>query len=145
MQPNENICGHRRLCIFHRCIIQRILTGWITSWYNSYSALNRKSLHREVRPVQNITRTELPTKEEIYTWGCRKNTSWIKSDPQQPSNRLVQLLWSSQRYHGIMVRNTNSLWRGLFSFSTIVILLVIRIPLPVIIIIVRMTIKISQI
>ncbi|KAI3353873.1 hypothetical protein L3Q82_005080 [Scortum barcoo] len=34
----------RLLCRFYRCTIERILTGCITAWYSSCTALNRKAL-----------------------------------------------------------------------------------------------------
>ncbi|KAI3375509.1 hypothetical protein L3Q82_003842 [Scortum barcoo] len=36
----------RILCSFYRCTIERILTGYITAWYSSCTALNRKRLYR---------------------------------------------------------------------------------------------------
>ncbi|KAI3370913.1 hypothetical protein L3Q82_007419 [Scortum barcoo] len=36
---------------------ERILTGCITAWYSSCTALNRKALQRVVKAAQHITRT----------------------------------------------------------------------------------------
>ncbi|KAI3354980.1 hypothetical protein L3Q82_004776 [Scortum barcoo] len=47
--------------------IERILTGCITAWYSSCTALNRKALQRVVKAAQHITRTELPSMEDLYT------------------------------------------------------------------------------
>ncbi|KAI3376634.1 hypothetical protein L3Q82_017069, partial [Scortum barcoo] len=46
---------------------ERILTGCITAWYSSCTALNRKALQRVVKAAQHITRTELPSMEDLYT------------------------------------------------------------------------------
>ncbi|KAI3372706.1 hypothetical protein L3Q82_023169 [Scortum barcoo] len=42
----------RILCSFYRCTIERILTGCITAWYSSCTALNRKALQRVVKAAQ---------------------------------------------------------------------------------------------
>ncbi|KAI3354999.1 hypothetical protein L3Q82_004799 [Scortum barcoo] len=47
----------RLLCRFYRCTIESILTGCITAWYSSCTALNRKALQRVVKAAQHITRT----------------------------------------------------------------------------------------
>ncbi|KAI3355107.1 hypothetical protein L3Q82_017977 [Scortum barcoo] len=57
----------RILFSFYRCTIERILTGCITAWYSSCTALNRKALQRVVKAAQHITRTELPSMEDLYT------------------------------------------------------------------------------
>ncbi|KAI3353197.1 hypothetical protein L3Q82_019750 [Scortum barcoo] len=57
----------RILCSFYRCTIESILTGCITAWYSSCTALNRKALQRVVKAAQHITRTELPSMEDLYT------------------------------------------------------------------------------
>ncbi|KAI3356762.1 hypothetical protein L3Q82_003441 [Scortum barcoo] len=56
----------RILCSFYRCTIERILTGCITAWYSSCTALNRKALQRVVKAAQHITRRqELPSMEDL--------------------------------------------------------------------------------
>ncbi|KAI3364132.1 hypothetical protein L3Q82_010949, partial [Scortum barcoo] len=57
----------RLLCSFYRCTIESLLTGCITAWYSSCTALNRKALQRVVKAAQHITRTELPSMEDLYT------------------------------------------------------------------------------
>ncbi|KAI3364737.1 hypothetical protein L3Q82_000891 [Scortum barcoo] len=75
----------RILCSFYRCTIERILTGCITAWYSSCTALNRKALQREVKAAQHITRTELPSMEDLYTQRCRKKATKIIKDPSHPA------------------------------------------------------------
>ncbi|KAI3358183.1 hypothetical protein L3Q82_003184 [Scortum barcoo] len=60
-----------------------ILTGCITAWFGSCcTALNRKALQqREVKAAQHITRTELPSMEDLYTHHCRKKATKISKDP----------------------------------------------------------------
>ncbi|KAI3360238.1 hypothetical protein L3Q82_014551, partial [Scortum barcoo] len=55
-----------RLCSFYSYPKERILTGCITTWYSSCTALNRKALQRVVKAAQHITRTELPSMEDLY-------------------------------------------------------------------------------
>jgi hypothetical protein len=59
------------LCNFYRCTIDSILSGCFTAWYGSCSALNRKTLQRVVKAAHHITRTELPSMEDLYTQRCR--------------------------------------------------------------------------
>ncbi|KAI3359017.1 hypothetical protein L3Q82_015400 [Scortum barcoo] len=65
--------------------IERILTGCITAWYSSCTALNRKALQRVVKAAQHITRTELPSMEDLYTQRCRKKATKIIKDPSHPA------------------------------------------------------------
>ncbi|KAI3354599.1 hypothetical protein L3Q82_019103 [Scortum barcoo] len=87
----------RLLCRFYRCTIERILTGCITAWYSSCTALNRKALQRVVKAAQHITRTELPSMEDLYTQRCRKKATKIIKDPSHPSYKLFCLLPSGRR------------------------------------------------
>ena len=96
----------RILCNFYRCTIESILTGCIYAWYGSCSALNRKTLQRVVKAAHHITRTELPSMEDLYTQRCRKNNNRIIKDPHHPSNKLFQLLPSGRRYRSIRSRTT---------------------------------------
>ncbi|KAI3363565.1 hypothetical protein L3Q82_012174 [Scortum barcoo] len=76
----------RILCSFYRCTIERILTGCITAClYSSCTALNRKALQRVVKAAQHITRTELPSMEDLYTQRCRKKATKIIKDPSHPA------------------------------------------------------------
>ena len=88
----------RILCNFYRCTIESILTGCITAWYGSCTALNRKTLQRVVKTAQHITRTELPSMEDLYTQRCRKKAYRILKDPHHPSNKLFSLLPSGRQY-----------------------------------------------
>ncbi|KAI3359443.1 hypothetical protein L3Q82_002939 [Scortum barcoo] len=87
----------RLLCSFYRCTIESILTGCITAWYSSCTALNRKALQRVVKAAQHITRTELPSMEDLYTQRCRKKATKIIKDPSHPSYKLFCLLPSGRR------------------------------------------------
>ncbi|KAI3368160.1 hypothetical protein L3Q82_007894 [Scortum barcoo] len=60
----------RILCSFYRCTTESILTGCITAWYSSCTAFNHKALQRVVKAAQHITRTELPSMEDLYTQRC---------------------------------------------------------------------------
>ncbi|KAI3352575.1 hypothetical protein L3Q82_005511 [Scortum barcoo] len=74
----------RLLCRFYRCTIERILTGCITAWYSSCTALNRKALQRVVKAAQHITRTELPSMEDLYTQRCSRRRRPPKSLRKTP-------------------------------------------------------------
>ncbi|KAI3375811.1 hypothetical protein L3Q82_004093 [Scortum barcoo] len=75
----------RILCSFYSCTTETILTGCITAWYSSCTALNCKALQRVVKAAQHITRTELPSMEDLYTQRCRKKATKIIKDPSHPA------------------------------------------------------------
>ncbi|XP_071006114.1 uncharacterized protein [Oncorhynchus clarkii lewisi] len=50
----------KTLTNFYRCTIESILSGFITTWYGNYTALNRRALQRVVRSAHCITRGKLP-------------------------------------------------------------------------------------
>ncbi|KAI3372497.1 hypothetical protein L3Q82_022696, partial [Scortum barcoo] len=65
---------------------ESILTGCIiTAWYSSCTTLNRKALQRVVKAAQHITRTELPSMEDLYTQRCRRKATKIIKDPSHPA------------------------------------------------------------
>ncbi|KAI3363678.1 hypothetical protein L3Q82_001302 [Scortum barcoo] len=56
----------------HHCTIESILTGCITAWYSSCTALNRKALQRVVKAAQHITtRTE-----SCHPWRTSTPSAW---------------------------------------------------------------------
>ncbi|KAL3050839.1 hypothetical protein OYC64_001162 [Pagothenia borchgrevinki] len=96
----------RILCNFYRCTIESILTGSMTAWYGSCTALNRKALQRVVKTAQNITRMELPSMEDLYSQRLRKKSLRITKDPHHPSHKLFCLLPSGRRYRSIRTKTT---------------------------------------
>ena len=80
--------------------------GCITAWYGSCNALNRKALQRVVKTAQNITRTELPSMEDLYSQRLRKKSLRIIKDPHLPSHKLFSLLPSGRRYRSIRTKTT---------------------------------------
>ncbi|KAL3060861.1 hypothetical protein OYC64_009131 [Pagothenia borchgrevinki] len=95
----------RILCNFYRCTIEIILTGCITAWYSSCTALNRKTLQRVVKTAPNI-RTELPSMEDLYSQRLRKKALRITKDPHHPSHKLFCLLPSGRWYLSIRTETT---------------------------------------
>ena len=79
---------------FYRCTIESILIGCITAWYGSCTALNRKALQRVLKTAQNITRTELPSMEDLYSQRLRKKSLRILKDPQ-PQTVLSAAVWQA--------------------------------------------------
>ena len=51
---------------FYSCIIERILTGCITTWYGKCSASDRKALQRVMRMARYITGAKLPAIQDLY-------------------------------------------------------------------------------
>ncbi|KAI3363903.1 hypothetical protein L3Q82_001500 [Scortum barcoo] len=91
----------RILCRFYRCTIERILTGCITAWYSSCTALNHKALQRVVKAAQHITRTELPSMEDLYTQRCRKKATKIIKDPSHPATNCSACCRLAGRFRSI--------------------------------------------
>ncbi|KAI3376695.1 hypothetical protein L3Q82_017124, partial [Scortum barcoo] len=60
-----------------------------------------KALQRVVKAAQHITRTELPSMEDLYTQQCKKKTTKIIKDPSHPSHRLFCLLPKRRWYQSI--------------------------------------------
>ncbi|KAI3359076.1 hypothetical protein L3Q82_002572 [Scortum barcoo] len=56
--------------------------------------LNREALQREVKAAQHISKTELPSMEDLYTQQGRKKSKRIIKDPDHPRHRLLCLLLS---------------------------------------------------
>ncbi|KAI3360543.1 hypothetical protein L3Q82_002422 [Scortum barcoo] len=93
-----------------KCTIERY-PDWLhhRTWYSSCTALNRKALQRVVKAAQHITRTELPSMEDLYTQRCRKKATKIIKDPSHPSYKLFCLLPSGRRFRSIRARTTRRL------------------------------------
>ncbi|KAI3363650.1 hypothetical protein L3Q82_001187 [Scortum barcoo] len=100
----------RILCSFYRCTIESILTGCITAWYSSCTALNRKALQRVVKAAQHITRTELPSMEDLYTQRCRKKATKIIKDPSHHPSYYklfcLRAVWPTVPQQSIRARTT---------------------------------------
>ncbi|XP_071058133.1 uncharacterized protein [Pseudochaenichthys georgianus] len=106
MLSNLFRCTIESILTFYRFTIERILTGYITAWYGSCATLNRKILQRVVKTAQNITRTELPSMEDLYPQRLRKKFLRIIKDPHHPSHKLFSLLPSGRRYRRIRTKTT---------------------------------------
>ncbi|KAI3369265.1 hypothetical protein L3Q82_007514 [Scortum barcoo] len=104
----------RILCSFYRCTIEsNILTGCITIWYSSCTALNREALQKEVKAAQHITRTELPpSMEDLYTQRCMRRATKIIKDP---SHRLFCLLPSGHDLEHFPICSFKAVLQGLAS------------------------------
>ncbi|KAK0146197.1 hypothetical protein N1851_014495 [Merluccius polli] len=85
----------------YKCTIESVLAGSITVWYGSCPALECKALQRVVRSAQRITRTELPTIQDLYSQCCRRKAQRILSDLSHPRHRLFTLLPSGRWYRSI--------------------------------------------
>ncbi|KAI3370678.1 hypothetical protein L3Q82_007092 [Scortum barcoo] len=73
---------------------------------SSCTALNRKALQREVKAAQHITRTELPSMEDLYTQRYRKKATKIIKDPSHPATNCSACLPSGRRFCSIRARTT---------------------------------------
>ncbi|KAL3048118.1 hypothetical protein OYC64_006821 [Pagothenia borchgrevinki] len=56
--------------------------------------------------TDNITRTELPSMEDLYSQRLRKKSLQIIKDPHHPSHKLFCLLLFGRRYRSIRTKTT---------------------------------------
>ena len=98
---------------FYRCIIESIISGCITSWYDSCSAQDHKELQKVVNEAQSITQTSLPSIDSVYTSCCLGKAASIIKDPRHPGHCLYHLLPSGKRYKSLRSR-TNRLKNSFF-------------------------------
>ncbi|KAI4884870.1 hypothetical protein NFI96_029910, partial [Prochilodus magdalenae] len=87
----------RILRTFYTCTVESILTGSITTWYGSCTAIERKALQRVVRTAQYITGVQLPNLLDLYTSCCLRKTRKILKDSTNPSHCLFSQLPSGRR------------------------------------------------
>ncbi|KAI3361592.1 hypothetical protein L3Q82_013735 [Scortum barcoo] len=84
--------------------IESILTGCITAWYGSCTALNRKALQRVVKDCsahhQDIAM------EDLYTLLCQKKVNMIIKDSSHPRHKLCCVLLSGRQFCSIWARTT---------------------------------------
>ncbi|KAI4888337.1 hypothetical protein NFI96_027462, partial [Prochilodus magdalenae] len=74
----------RILRTFYTCTVESILTGSITTWYGSCTAIERKALQRVVQAAQYITGVQLPNLLDLYTSRClRKTRKILRTPPTQ--------------------------------------------------------------
>ncbi|KAI3368508.1 hypothetical protein L3Q82_025517 [Scortum barcoo] len=96
----------RILCSFYRCTIESILTGCITAWYSSCTALNRKALQRVVKAAQHITRTELLSMEDLcHHYGSVKSKHYIDKDKRSITFMLLRDSSHNTRTRFILINN----------------------------------------
>ncbi|KAI4880975.1 hypothetical protein NFI96_001097 [Prochilodus magdalenae] len=91
---------------FYTCTVESILTGSITTWYGSCTAIERKALQRVVRTAQCITGVQLPNLLDLYTSRCLRKTRRILKDSTHPSHCLFSQLPSGRRFQSIKSRTS---------------------------------------
>lgn len=74
---------------FYNATLQCNLTRDITTWYEKCCADDCKVLQRVERADEWITRSVLPSLQDIYTRLCRPRAANIFKDPTHPNNRLL--------------------------------------------------------
>ena len=96
----------RILRTFYTCTVESILTGSITTWYGSCTAIERKALQRVVRTAQYITGVQLPNLLDLYTSRCLRKTRRVLKDSTHPSHCLFSQLPSGRRFRSIKSRTS---------------------------------------
>ncbi|KAI4901318.1 hypothetical protein NFI96_001229, partial [Prochilodus magdalenae] len=74
---------------FYTCTVESVLTGSITTWCGSCTAIERKALQRVVRTAQCITGVQLPNLLDLYSSRCLRRTRRVLKDSTHPSHRLL--------------------------------------------------------
>lgn len=62
---------------FHLDTVGSVLSRSVTAWYGSCSSNDHRTLRSEIRCTQQITRTKLPTLQDMYIWLHRSKTCSI--------------------------------------------------------------------
>ncbi|KAI4895244.1 hypothetical protein NFI96_004905 [Prochilodus magdalenae] len=83
---------------FYRCTIESILTAYITVWYSSCTAYDRKALMSVVRTAESIIGSRLPDLQDIYRSHCLRKIQKIRLDCSHPAHDLFTLLPSGKRW-----------------------------------------------
>ena len=74
---------------FHRCTIESILSGCMTTRYGNCATRHHRALQRVLWSAQRITGDTLPALQDIYSTRChRKVIRKIIKDINQPSHGL---------------------------------------------------------
>ena len=94
----------RILCNFYRCTIKSIRSGCITTWYGNCKNHDRKALQRVVKTAQHLTRSDMPSIQDLYTRRCRRKA--CRRDHSHPSQKLFTRLLPARRYRSIRSRST---------------------------------------
>jgi len=94
-------------------VIESIVSGCITAWYDNCSAQDRKKLQKVMCTAQTIKEANLPVLESIYTARCHRKATNITKDLSHPGYNLLQPLPSGRRYRSLNAR-TNRLRNSLF-------------------------------
>ena len=92
--------SHKTLTNFYRCTIESILSGCITAWYGSCTALNCKALQRVVWSAQRITGGKLPAFHDTYSTRItgRQNQGQQPSEPLPVHPTTIQKAGSVEVY-----------------------------------------------
>lgn len=89
------------LTSFYLCVVESILTSFITVWYGNCSVADRKALQRVVKYAQRVTSSSLPSLEGIYVIRCRSRVSCILKDHIRPAHKLFTLLSSGRKLYSL--------------------------------------------
>ncbi len=86
--------------ILRRCAIT-FATQCISVWYGNSSNQDCKALQRVVWLAERISRSALPSLQDIYLKRCKSRAAKIIKDSNHPGNRLFILLPSGKRFRSI--------------------------------------------
>ena len=98
---------------FYIGAIESILTQCISSWYGNSSAQDLKALQRVVCSAERISRTSLPSLQDIHTRRCKSRAVKILKDSTHPGDPLFNLLQSGRHFCSLMAK-TERLRRSFF-------------------------------
>ncbi len=89
---------------FYSGTIESVLTQCISVWYVNSSSQDSKALQRVVRLAERISRSALPSLQDIYLKRCKSRAVKIIKDSNHPSNCLFTLLPSGKRFRCLMTK-----------------------------------------
>ncbi len=97
---------------FYSGAIESVLTC-ISVWYGNFSNQDCKALQRVVRLTERISRSALPSLQDIYLKCCKSRAAKIIKGSNHPGKCLFILLPSGKRFRSMMAK-TERLRRSFF-------------------------------
>lgn len=94
------------LVTFYHCTTRSILTYYISVWYLSCTAADRKALQWVVSSAQKIVGIQLHALEDSYSSCCLRKATSICKDSTQPCHCLFELLPSGRCYKAFYARTS---------------------------------------
>uniref|UniRef100_A0A8C6U427 Alkylated DNA repair protein AlkB homologue 8 N-terminal domain-containing protein n=1 Tax=Neogobius melanostomus TaxID=47308 RepID=A0A8C6U427_9GOBI len=99
----------KMLVQFYTAIIESILTSSITVWFPGATERDKHRLQRIVHAAEKVIGCELPSLQDLFTFGTRRRVGRITADPSHPGHGLFTPLPSGRRLRSIQTHKSRHL------------------------------------